>query len=59
MTAFSPLPATCFNAAAGVGHCLHDDKPELVHSELVPWLASIHQGDANCEAQSPQSNVKQ
>ena len=27
---------------ADVGHCLHDDKPELVHAELVPWLEKLH-----------------
>lgn len=26
---------------AGVGHCLHDDKPELVHAELLPWLEGV------------------
>lgn len=24
-----------------VGHCPHDDRPELVHNELVPWLANL------------------
>ncbi|ESR55140.1 hypothetical protein CICLE_v10024042mg, partial [Citrus x clementina] len=23
----------------GVGHCPHDDRPELVHEKLLPWLA--------------------
>jgi hypothetical protein len=45
--------AACSRAStADVGHCLHDDKPELVHSELLPWLASLHQGEAGCEAQA-------
>ncbi|CAI9113071.1 OLC1v1013599C1 [Oldenlandia corymbosa var. corymbosa] len=25
----------------GVGHCPHDDRPELVHERLLPWLASF------------------
>lgn len=26
----------------GVGHCPHDDRPELVHEKLLPWLAQLH-----------------
>lgn len=25
----------------GVGHCPHDDRPELVHEKLLPWLALL------------------
>ncbi|EPS72021.1 hypothetical protein M569_02737, partial [Genlisea aurea] len=25
----------------GVGHCPHDDRPELVHEKLLPWLAKL------------------
>eukprot|EP00898_Chlorokybus_atmophyticus_P001218 jgi/Chlat1/2097/Chrsp17S02835 len=25
----------------GVGHCPHDDAPELVHAKLLPWLAAL------------------
>lgn len=25
----------------GVGHCPHDDRPDLVHEKLIPWLASL------------------
>lgn len=25
----------------GVGHCPHDDRPELVHQKLLPWLAQL------------------
>lgn len=25
----------------GVGHCPHDDRPELVHEKLLPWLAHL------------------
>lgn len=25
----------------GVGHCPHDDSPDLVHEKLLPWLANL------------------
>lgn len=34
-------PNTQFELLPGVGHCLHDDQPELVHEKLVPWLAEL------------------
>jgi len=37
-------PATTFKFLPGVGHCLHDDKPELVHAELLPWLERVVKG---------------
>lgn len=44
-----PLPS------AGVGHLLHDDRPDLVHAELLPWLANLHTatGAAPCEKAAP------
>ncbi|KAJ9511690.1 hypothetical protein QJQ45_017996, partial [Haematococcus lacustris] len=43
---FQQLPArrpnTTFTFIPDVGHCLHDDKPELVHAQLLPWLAALH-----------------
>ncbi|GFH30399.1 predicted protein, partial [Haematococcus lacustris] len=35
-------PNTTFTFIPDVGHCLHDDKPELVHAQLLPWLAALH-----------------
>ena len=45
---FSDLPNTQGNVQlkmlADVGHCPHDDRPELVHNELLPWLATTCNG---------------
>ncbi|GAY31929.1 hypothetical protein CUMW_272830 [Citrus unshiu] len=30
---------TLLIALEGVGNCPHDDRPELVHEKLLPWLA--------------------
>ncbi|CAH9104199.1 unnamed protein product [Cuscuta epithymum] len=42
---FSSLPAKMQNVKffvlEGVGHCPHDDRPELVHDQLLPWLATL------------------
>ncbi|KAJ6422294.1 hypothetical protein OIU84_027281 [Salix udensis] len=42
---FSSLPSQLSNVSLcmleGVGHCPHDDKPDLVHDNLLPWLASL------------------
>ncbi|KAK1433396.1 hypothetical protein QVD17_10306 [Tagetes erecta] len=42
---FSSLPSTVPNISLsvlqGVGHCPHDDRPELVHEKLVPWLTTL------------------
>ncbi|XP_052200140.1 uncharacterized protein LOC127806716 isoform X2 [Diospyros lotus] len=39
---FSSLPAQLPNVSLfvleGVGHCPHDDRPDLVHGKLIPWL---------------------
>lgn len=34
-------PNTQFIKLKGVGHCPHDDRPDLVHEQLLPWLASL------------------
>ncbi|XP_027365223.1 pheophytinase, chloroplastic isoform X2 [Abrus precatorius] len=42
---FSSLPSHQENVKLflleGVGHCPHDDRPDLVHEKLLPWLASL------------------
>lgn len=42
---FSSLPGQLPNVSLflleGVGHCPHDDRPDLVHEKLLPWLASL------------------
>lgn len=42
---FSSLPAQRSNITIsileGTGHCPHDDRPELVHEKLLPWLADL------------------
>ncbi|KAF3435101.1 hypothetical protein FNV43_RR22188 [Rhamnella rubrinervis] len=42
---FSTLPSQLTNVSLfvleGVGHCPHDDRPELVHERLLPWLAQF------------------
>ncbi|KAF9661461.1 hypothetical protein SADUNF_Sadunf19G0071300 [Salix dunnii] len=42
---FSSLPSQLSNVSLcmleGVGHCPHDDKPDLVHDNLLPWLANL------------------
>uniref|UniRef100_A0A6N2N245 AB hydrolase-1 domain-containing protein n=1 Tax=Salix viminalis TaxID=40686 RepID=A0A6N2N245_SALVM len=42
---FSSLPSQLSNVSLcmleGVGHCPHDDEPDLVHDSLLPWLASL------------------
>jgi len=35
-------PNTTFTFLPDVGHCIHDDRPEVVHAELVPWLDKLH-----------------
>ena len=31
-----------FEVLEDVGHCPHDDRPELVHQHLLPWLDELH-----------------
>lgn len=42
---FSTLPSKLENVQLfmleGVGHCPHDDRPELVHDKLLPWLGEV------------------
>ncbi|KAI4339671.1 hypothetical protein MLD38_024586 [Melastoma candidum] len=42
---FSTLPSKLENVQLfmleGVGHCPHDDRPELVHDKLLPWLGNV------------------
>lgn len=42
---FSSLPSQLPNIGLyvleGVGHCPHDDRPDLVHEKLLPWLTSL------------------
>ena len=34
-------PGARFAELASCGHCPHDDRPEAVHGELLPWLAAL------------------
>lgn len=34
-------PDTAFVLLEDVGHCPHDDRPEKVHAELLPWLERV------------------
>ncbi|XP_076910301.1 uncharacterized protein LOC143567905 [Bidens hawaiensis] len=42
---FATLPSKVSNISLsvlpGVGHCPHDDSPNLVHEKLVPWLTTL------------------
>ncbi|KAF5738986.1 pheophytinase chloroplastic [Tripterygium wilfordii] len=42
---FSSMPSERANVSLyvleGVGHCPHDDKPDLVHEKLLPWLDQL------------------
>lgn len=42
---FSSLPSQKPNVSLflleGVGHCPHDDRPDLVHEKLLPWLSHL------------------
>ncbi|CAD6333790.1 unnamed protein product [Miscanthus lutarioriparius] len=42
---FSKLPSEFPNVTLymleGVGHCPHDDRPDLVHDRLLPWLEAL------------------
>ncbi|KAI3767550.1 hypothetical protein L2E82_17753 [Cichorium intybus] len=37
----SQVPNISLDVLQGVGHCPHDDRPNLVHEKLVPWLATL------------------
>lgn len=34
-------PKVVLHLLQGVGHCPHDDRPDLVHEKLLPWLAEL------------------
>ncbi|XP_057973470.1 pheophytinase, chloroplastic isoform X2 [Malania oleifera] len=38
---FCSLPNISLFVLEGVGHCPHDDRPDLVHEKLLPWLHSL------------------
>lgn len=46
---FSSLPSQKPNVSLflleGVGHCPHDDRPDLVHEKLLPWLSNLPVAD--------------
>ncbi|GFR45958.1 hypothetical protein Agub_g7427, partial [Astrephomene gubernaculifera] len=48
----SRRPETTFKMLQDVGHCLHDDRPDLVHSELLPWLEGVVAGRDSTPAAS-------
>ncbi|KAG2451648.1 hypothetical protein HYH02_003428 [Chlamydomonas schloesseri] len=48
----SKRPDTSFIMLEDVGHCLHDDRPELVHSHLLPWLEDVMAGRPTCRQQA-------
>ncbi len=35
-------PRVSFVPLEGVGHCPHDEVPDLVHQHLLPWLEQHH-----------------
>ncbi|KAK1301101.1 hypothetical protein QJS10_CPB13g01052 [Acorus calamus] len=37
----SQLPNISLHVLEGVGHCPHDDRPDLVHEKLLSWLSSL------------------
>ncbi|XP_062181401.1 pheophytinase, chloroplastic [Phragmites australis] len=37
----SELPNVTLHMLEGVGHCPHDDRPDLVHDRLLPWLQGL------------------
>ncbi|XP_031479280.1 pheophytinase, chloroplastic-like [Nymphaea colorata] len=37
----SRLPNVNLFVLEGVGHCPHDDRPDLVHEKLLPWLDAL------------------
>ncbi|GIL55352.1 hypothetical protein Vafri_10904 [Volvox africanus] len=51
-------PETTFKMLEDVGHCLHDDKPDLVHSELLPWLEKVMAGQPTCKDAATLASVE-
>lgn len=59
-TAAPPLLLLClrttqFVLLEGVGHCPQDDKPELLHKELLPWLKARWGSTTNTAAAAASS----
>lgn len=44
-------PNTSFVWLEGVGHCPQDDRPDLVHAHLLPWLEHLH-ADSSSKAEA-------
>lgn len=51
---FRSLPETrddvTFTVIPDCGHCPHDDRPDLIHAEMLPWMSSLHGAPAVREA---------
>ncbi|KAI8464614.1 MAG: Alpha/Beta hydrolase protein [Monoraphidium minutum] len=43
-------PATTFALLEDVGHCPQDDRPELLHARLLPWLAGAFGGASSADS---------
>ncbi|KAF0922696.1 hypothetical protein E2562_001093 [Oryza meyeriana var. granulata] len=46
------LPNVTLHMLEGVGHCPHDDRPDLVHAKLLPWLDGLPSAAAPAPAQA-------
>ncbi len=49
----SELPNVTLHMLEGVGHCPHDDRPDLVHAKLLPWLDTLPSTTALTPVSSP------
>uniref|UniRef100_A0A0E0DRG8 AB hydrolase-1 domain-containing protein n=1 Tax=Oryza meridionalis TaxID=40149 RepID=A0A0E0DRG8_9ORYZ len=47
------LPNVTLHMLEGVGHCPHDDRPDLVHAKLLPWLDTLPSAAAPTPVSSP------
>ncbi|EAY98077.1 hypothetical protein OsI_19995 [Oryza sativa Indica Group] len=47
------LPNVTLHMLEGVGHCPHDDRPDLVHAKLLPWLDTLPSTTALTPVSSP------
>ncbi|KAL5229573.1 hypothetical protein ABZP36_028349 [Zizania latifolia] len=47
------LPNVTLHMLEGVGHCPHDDRPDLVHGKLLPWLDSLPAAAAEPTSRAP------
>lgn len=41
LTLLAQVPNMSLFVLEGVGHCPHDDRPDLVHEKLLPWLDDL------------------